>query len=132
MGCAAFSTLAQGLLSDKFVDGRLPADSRVTNKETLFSRALLTPEVLSKLGGLAEIAKERGQTLAQLSLAWALRDESVSTVVIGARSLAQIKENVKALDRLDFSSQELKKIDQYATDIEGVNLWPPNCQTSQV
>jgi L-glyceraldehyde 3-phosphate reductase len=104
----------------------------MSNKETLLSKDALKPEVLEYLRGLSEIAKERGQSLSQMALVWALRDHRVVSTVVGARSLEQIQENVESLKNLKFSDEELKQIDKFAKDIPGVNLWPPNCQTSNV
>ncbi len=132
IGCVAFSSLAQGLLSNKYTSGIIPEVSRMSNKETLLEKKILNPEVLTALNGLAKIAKNRNQTLSQMALAWVLRNKVVSSTVIGARSLEQIKENLGSLNNLSFSEAELNQIDQFAKNIPGVNLWPPNCQTSEV
>ena len=99
----------------------MPEGSRAAKPYSL-SREQLSDETLAKLRGLAEIADGRGQTLAQLALAWALRDPRVTSALIGASSVAQLEENVGALRRLDFSEDELAEIDRYATE-SGLNLW---------
>jgi L-glyceraldehyde 3-phosphate reductase len=132
MGCVAFTSLAQGLLSNKYLKGLPPANSRMNNADTLLNPALLSPEVLSRLKGLSDIARLRGQSLSQMALAWVLRNPVVVSTVVGARSVEQIIENINSLHRLEFSQTELKQIDDFAKNTEGVNLWPPNCQTSQV
>ncbi|MGH3011949.1 MAG: L-glyceraldehyde 3-phosphate reductase [Gaiellaceae bacterium] len=121
VGCIVFSPLAQGMLTHKYLDG-VPEGSRVTRDYAL-SEELLTAEALDKVRALNEIAGRRGQTLAQMALAWTLRDERVTSTLIGASSVEQLEENVAALDRLDFSEDELAEIDRYATE-SGVNLWP--------
>jgi L-glyceraldehyde 3-phosphate reductase len=127
MGCAAFTVLAQGLLTDKYTGDALPEVSRAANPSSLLPAELLTEDVLQRLRGLAAIAASRGQTLAQLAIAWVLRDPRVATVVIGARNINQLRESTKALDKLTFSQEELAAIDAFASDVSGVNLWPPNC-----
>src|SRR3989338_8361865 len=131
MGAGVFTPLAQGLLSDKYTTGKIPSISLASGQDTLLPPQLVNEKVVKKLKALSIIAKKRGQTLSQLALAWPLRDSRVASTVVGARTLAQIKENVRALKNLKFSVSELKEIDKYATDVKGVNLWPPNCQTSQ-
>ena len=120
VGCIGFSALAQGLLTDKYLDG-VPADSRAARYGT-FGAAELTEDNLERLRGLAGIAQERGQTLAQLALAWALRDPRMTSLVIGASSVAQLEQNVAALDRLEFTADELERIDAHAVE-GGVDLW---------
>lgn len=120
MGCIAFSPLAQGLLSDKYLNG-VPADSRAS-KGGSFLGEFLSERNLKMVNDLNKIAEQRGQTLAQMALAWALRDPRVTSVLIGASSVQQIEENVGALQRLDFSMQDLVSIDQVAQD-GGINLW---------
>jgi L-glyceraldehyde 3-phosphate reductase len=119
-GCIVFSPLAQGMLTDKYLDG-IPVGSRASRNET-FSSDLLTDETLAKVRALNEIAARRGQSLAQLALAWTLRDPRVTSTLIGASSVAQLEANVGALDNLDFSSDELEEIDRYATD-SSINIW---------
>jgi L-glyceraldehyde 3-phosphate reductase len=119
-GCIAFSPLAQGMLTDRYLDG-IPADSRVATGGAL-SRDMLTEERLAHVRALAAVAEARGQSLAQLALAWALRDPRMTSLVIGASSVAQLDANLDALGNLAFSDDELTAIDQYATDA-GINLW---------
>ena len=120
IGCIVFSPLAQGMLTDKYLDG-IPEGSRATRDGTL-SPELITDEALEKIRGLNEIAAARGQTLAQLALAWTLRDPRVTSALIGASSVAQLEANVAALDHLDFTEDELAEIDRFATE-SGINLW---------
>jgi L-glyceraldehyde 3-phosphate reductase len=119
-GCIAFSPLAQGMLTDRYLDG-VPADSRVATGGAL-SRDMLTEERLSEVRALGALAEARGQSLAQLALAWALRDPRMTSVVIGASSVSQLDANLGALDSLAFTDDELKAIDPYATDAD-INLW---------
>jgi L-glyceraldehyde 3-phosphate reductase len=119
-GCIAFSPLAQGMLTDRYLDG-IPADSRVATGGAL-SRDMLTEERLAHVRALAAAADARGQSLAQLALAWALRDPRMTSLVIGASSVAQLDANLDALDNLAFADDELIAIDRYATDA-GINLW---------
>ncbi|TML86985.1 MAG: L-glyceraldehyde 3-phosphate reductase [Actinobacteria bacterium] len=120
IGCIGFSPLAQGLLTDKYLGG-MPEDSRAA-REGSFSSAMLTDETLDKVRALNEIAQRRGQSLAQLALAWTLRDPRVTSALGGASSIEQLETNVAALDRLDFTDEDLAEIDHYATD-SGINLW---------
>jgi L-glyceraldehyde 3-phosphate reductase len=120
VGCIVFSPLAQGMLTDKYLDG-IPEGSRASRKATL-SPDLLTDEALEKIRALNEIGARRGQSLAQMALAWTLRDPRVTSALAGASSVAQLEANVAALERLDFSEDELTEIDSYATD-SGINLW---------
>jgi len=119
-GCIVFSPLAQGMLTDKYLDG-IPEGSRAS-RPTSLSPELLTDEALAKIRALNEIAGRRGQSLAQMALAWALRDERVTSALIGASSVAQLEDNVAALDRLGFTGEELAEIDRYATD-SAINIW---------
>ncbi|MFS2295355.1 MAG: L-glyceraldehyde 3-phosphate reductase [Actinomadura sp.] len=120
VGCIAFSPLAQGMLTDKYLGG-VPEGSRAS-KGTSFSANLLTEENVERIRSLNEIARGRGQSLAQLALAWALRDGRVTSALIGASSVAQLEENLAALDRPDFTEDELAEIDRYAVDA-GINIW---------
>ena len=120
IGCIVFSPLAQGMLSDKYLDG-IPEGSRASRSATL-SPDLLTPEVLEKIRSLNEIARLRGQTLAQMAVAWVLRDPRVTSALVGASSVEQLEANVAALDHVEFSPEQLDEIDRYATD-SGINLW---------
>jgi L-glyceraldehyde 3-phosphate reductase len=119
-GCIVFSPLAQGMLSDKYLDG-IPAGSRASRPATL-SPDLITEDALEKIRLLNEIANGRGQSLAQMALAWAVRDPRVTSALAGASSVAQLEANVAALERLDFGDDELEQIDRHATD-SGINLW---------
>jgi L-glyceraldehyde 3-phosphate reductase len=121
VGCIVFSPLAQGMLTDKYLAG-VPADSRASFESSSFSREWLTDENLERIRALNEIARRRGQTLAQLALAWTLRDERVTSTLIGASSVAQLEQNVAALDRPDFAADELAEIDRYAQE-GGINIW---------
>ena len=128
VGCIVFSPLAQGLLTSRYlrveptdVEHTLPADSRASRADS-FKPKMLTPEALERVHALADIAKRRGQTLAQLALAWCLRDPRVTSVLIGASSVAQLEENVGALANLEFSDSELEEIEGLA--VEGnINIW---------
>ena len=120
VGCIVFSPLAQGMLTDKYLDG-IPEGSRASWPSSL-SPNLLTDEALEKIRALNEIAAARGQSLAQLALAWVLRDPRVTSALIGASSVAQLEDNVGALASLDFTDEELAEIDRYATDSE-INIW---------
>jgi L-glyceraldehyde 3-phosphate reductase len=120
VGCIAFSPLAQGMLTSKYLDG-VPAESRMA-RDTSLSPELLTDQNLAHIRALNAIAGQRGQTLAQLALAWALRDDRVTSVLAGASSVAQLEHNVGALDRLDFTDDELAEIDRHAVE-GGIDLW---------
>ncbi|MEU4249887.1 L-glyceraldehyde 3-phosphate reductase [Amycolatopsis sp. NPDC026612] len=119
-GCIAFSPLAQGLLTDKYLTG-VPADSRAAQGKSL-DPGTLDDDRLGRVRALNAIAARRGQSLAQLALAWALRDSRVTSVLIGASSVRQLEDNVGALGNLGFSSEELTEIDGHATDAD-INLW---------
>jgi L-glyceraldehyde 3-phosphate reductase len=121
VGCIAFSPLAQGMLTDKYLNG-IPEGSRAEKSTGRLSKDFLTGDSLAKIRGLAEIAAERGQSLAQMALAWVLRQPQVTTVLIGASRVEQLDENVQALEKLDFSQEELARIDDLATE-QGINLW---------
>ncbi|MGC7100013.1 L-glyceraldehyde 3-phosphate reductase [Amycolatopsis lurida] len=119
-GCIAFSPLAQGLLTDRYLDG-VPAGSRAATGGAL-NEGMLTEENLTRVRALNEVAKRRGQSLAQLALAWALRDKRVTSVLIGASGVAQLEANVGSLGNLEFTEEELAEIERYA--VEGdINLW---------
>jgi L-glyceraldehyde 3-phosphate reductase len=126
IGCIAFSPLAQGLLTDRYLDG-IPAGSRAAHGSSL-DPAMLTEATLGRIRALTAIAADRGQSLAQLALAWALRHEAVTSVLIGASSVAQLEANVAALDRLEFTDGELAAIDEHALDA-GINLWAQSSAT---
>ena len=121
IGCICFSPLAQGMLTGKYLNG-IPEGSRASREGYALSKELLTDEALDKIRALSDLASGRGQTLAQMALAWTLRDARVTSTLIGASSVAQLEENVGALDRLDFTDDELAEIDRFATD-SGINLW---------
>jgi len=120
VGCIAFSPLAQGMLTDKYLSG-VPERSRAARRGS-FDPGALTAEVLERIRALDAIAKTRGQTLAQMALAWALRDSRVTSVLMGASSVAQLEDNMGALEGLAFTSEELASIDLHAIDA-GVNIW---------
>ena len=120
-GCIAFSPLAQGLLTDRYLHG-VPAGSRAAQRTSL-NPDTLTDEALGKVRALNAIAEERGQSLAQLALAWALRDPRMTSVLIGASSVAQLEDNVGALGNLEFTAEELAEIDEHARTEEDVDLW---------
>jgi L-glyceraldehyde 3-phosphate reductase len=120
VGCIAFSPLAQGMLTSKYLNG-VPEGSRASQDKSL-SPDLLTDQTLAHVRALDEMATARGQSLAQMALAWALRDERVTTVLIGASSVAQLDDSLGALENLAFTDDELKQIDGHAVD-GGINLW---------
>jgi L-glyceraldehyde 3-phosphate reductase len=121
IGCIAFSPLAQGMLTDRYLGGDIPADSRAAQGTSL-SPDLLTASALAHVRALNEMANSRGQSLAQMALSWSLRDSRVTSALIGASSVAQLEQNVAALDHLDFTPEELEAIDQHAVDA-GIDLW---------
>ncbi|MET9856445.1 L-glyceraldehyde 3-phosphate reductase [Streptomyces sp. NPDC006450] len=121
MGCISFVPLAQGLLTGKYLKG-IPEGSRATQGKSL-NPDLLSDEVLRRLNGLNEIAARRGQTLAQLALNWVLRDERMTSALIGASSVKQLEENVASLSGAPLSDQELKEIDSFAVSTPGANIW---------
>ena len=114
IGCIAFSVLNQGLLSDKYL-GQIPAGSRIAKAHTPMKADRLTDQLLHKISRLNDIALARGQSLAQMALAWVLRNKSVTTALCGASQPEQIEDNVKVLSYLDFSSEELARIDHIVT-----------------
>jgi L-glyceraldehyde 3-phosphate reductase len=120
VGCIGFSPLAQGMLTDKYLHG-IPEGSRASRDGSL-SPKLLTDEAMEKIRALNEIAQGRGQTLAQLALAWTLRDPRMTSTLVGASSVEQLESNVAAIDNLDFTDDELAEIDRYATDAQ-INIW---------
>jgi L-glyceraldehyde 3-phosphate reductase len=125
IGCIVFSPLGQGMLTEKYLDG-VPEDSRAA-QDHFFARDFLTDENLARVRALAEIAQRRGQSLAQLAIAWTLRDPRVTSALIGASSVEQLEQNVAALDNLDFADEELAEIDRHAVDA-GINLWAESSQ----
>ncbi len=120
VGCIVFSPLAQGMLTDKYLNG-IPEGSRASRDGSL-SPDSINEQTVAKARALNEIAQRRGQSLAQLALAWVLRDERVTSALVGASSVEQLEANIGALDRLDFSEDELKEIDSYATESD-INIW---------
>ena len=120
IGAIVFSPLAQGLLTDKYLNG-VPSDSRAASSR-FFKPQLLTAENIDRVRHLDSLAKRRGQSLAEMALAWVLRDRRVTSALIGARRPQQVAEAVKALSKLEFTAEELKEIDRFAVD-GGVNLW---------
>ena len=123
VGAIAFSPLAQGLLTDRYLDG-IPDRSRAARGGS-FKESLLTEANLANVRALGEIARGRGQTLAQMALAWTLRDPVVASALVGASSVAQLDDNLSALENLAFSADELAEIDRFAVE-GGVNLWAPS------
>jgi L-glyceraldehyde 3-phosphate reductase len=121
VGVIGFTALAQGLLTGRYLDG-IPADSRAAKGET-FDRDWLSEVMIERLRALNDLASRRGQTLAQLALAWALRDERVTSLVIGASSVEQLEQNVDALDNLELSADELAEIDRHTDAGADIDLW---------
>jgi L-glyceraldehyde 3-phosphate reductase len=119
-GCIAFSPLAQGMLTDRYLDG-IPANSRMAENSSL-SSDFLTEANLANIRALNDIARAREQSLAQLALAWAVRDPRVTSVLIGASSVAQLEQNIAALEHQGFTDDELAAIDRYAVE-GGIDLW---------
>jgi len=126
IGGIVFSPLAQGMLTDKYLDG-IPKGSRASRHGSL-SPDLINDRSLAKIRALNEIAARRGQTLAQLAIAWTLRDPRITSALIGASSVEQLEANVAALDRLDFTEEELAEIDRYATEAD-INIWAASSET---
>ena len=124
-GCIAFSPLAQGMLSDKYLNG-IPKESRATQKDTELSLDFLNNDTLENINQLNKIAKQRGQNLAQMALSWVLRKHEngtcVTTALIGARNSEQILDCISCINNLEFSSEELEKIDFFAIE-SGINIW---------
>ena len=120
VGVIAFSPLAQGLLTDRYLNG-VPADARAARSGSL-DRAQLDDETLAAIRGLTALAEARGQSLAQMAIAWTLRSSGVSSALVGASSVEQLDANLGAVSRLDFSDDELTAIDEFAVD-RGINLW---------
>jgi L-glyceraldehyde 3-phosphate reductase len=120
IGAIVFSPLAQGMLTDKYLDG-IPAHSRAATSH-FFDPKFLTPDTIARVRKLNEIASRRGQSLAQMALSWVLRDRRVTSALVGASRPEQIADSVEALDNADFTAEELAEIDRSAVDA-GVNLW---------
>ena len=121
IGCIAFSPLAQGMLSDKYLKG-IPKVSRANQKITSLDKKLITSRNITMIKDLNIIAKKRGQSLSQMSIAWILNNKAVTSALIGVRNLKQLKENVDTLKRLDFTNNELSLINKKAKD-GNINLW---------
>ena len=111
VGCIPFSPLAQGLLSDKYLQGNIPQQSRAAKEHGALQSDAITPVLLAKINGLNEIAKNRGQSLAQMAIAWLLKDNRVTTVLVGVSTLQQLHNNLDTLNNLDFENTELKQIE---------------------
>ena len=126
VGCIVFSPLAQGMLTDKYLNG-IPEGSRASRDGSL-SPSLIDEQALAKIKALNEIATRRGQTLAQLALAWTLRDPRVTSTLVGASSVEQLEANVATLEKLDLTEDELAEIDRYATEAD-INLWAASSRT---
>jgi L-glyceraldehyde 3-phosphate reductase len=120
MGCIVFSPLGQGMLTSKYLDG-IPEDSRAA-KDGFLKKSFLNDENLARIRALNEIASRRRQSLAQMAIAWVLRDERITSALIGASSVAQLEDSLGALDSVDFSDEELAEIDRHAVD-SGINIW---------
>ena len=120
VGAIVFSPLGQGLLTDRYLNG-VPEDSRVRIGEA-FSENLITDETIARVTALNEIAARRGQSLAQLAIAWSLRDSRVTSALIGASSVEQLEQNVASVENLHFTVEELAEIDRHAVD-SGINIW---------
>jgi L-glyceraldehyde 3-phosphate reductase len=121
VGCIPFSPLAQGLLTDRYLSG-VPAGSRATQGKSM-NESMLNDETLGRIRALNEIAKRRGQSLAQMAILWVLRDPRVTSALIGASSVGQLEDSLKALDGAPFDDEELAEIDRHAQTVEGVDLW---------
>jgi len=120
VGCIAFSPLAQGLLTDRYLNG-IPADSRFARGVSARA-SMVTDETLARIRALTEIAENRGQSLAQMAVSWVLRNQEVTSALVGASSVTQLEANVAAIDNLAFTPDELAAIDEHATDA-GINIW---------
>ncbi len=120
IGCIAFSPLAQGLLTNKYLNG-VPENSRVTAEDT-FLKSFLNEENLNRVRALNELARGRGQTLAQMAIAWVLRDQRITSALIGARNVEQLDNSLDAIKKLQFTDAELKTIDRYAQE-GGIDIW---------
>ncbi|TFC47280.1 L-glyceraldehyde 3-phosphate reductase [Cryobacterium sp. TMT2-17-1] len=123
VGCIAFSPLAQGLLTDRYLNG-VPEGSRASQAGSM-SRDMVNDQTVGRIRALTEIADARGQSLAQLALSWVLRRETVTTALVGASSVKQLETNIAAIDNLAFTDAEITAIDEHAVDM-GINLWEPS------
>jgi L-glyceraldehyde 3-phosphate reductase len=129
VGCIAFSPLAQGLLTKKYLSG-IPEDARVV-RGVHFPKDTLNDETLQHVRALNSMAESRGQTLAQMAIAWVLRDPRVTSALIGARTVQQLEDSLGALQRLDFSAGELQQIDQHAAE-GGIDIWKASSSLKEV
>lgn len=125
IGSIVFSPLAQGMLTDKYLKG-IPEGSRASQDKSLKTN-FLSEENLSRIRSLNEIAQKRGQSLAQMAIAWVFREKRITTALIGASKTSQVEDCVKAIDKLDFTAQELAEIDQYAKEGD-INLWAQSAE----
>ena len=123
IGCIVFSPLAQGMLSDKYLD-KIPKNSRAFKKSSL-DKSKITKSYIEKIRGLAKIAKKRDQTISQLAISWVLRHKTVTSALIGSRTVKQLNECLGSLKNLEFSKSEIKKINRFAKD-EKINIWEPS------
>jgi len=128
-GCIAFSPIAQGLLSDRYLNG-VPADARAARGGS-FKQDLIKPQTIEHIRALNEIAKKRGQSLAQMAIAWVLRDPRVTSALIGARTIEQLDNSLDAVNNLAFSPEELAEIDAHAQD-SGINIWGSSSEIKSV
>jgi L-glyceraldehyde 3-phosphate reductase len=120
VGSIVFSPLAQGMLTDKYLDG-IPEDSRAA-KDGFLKKSFLSEDNMARIRGLREIAERRGQSLPQMAIAWVLRDPRVTSALVGVRTVEQLEDSLRALERLDFSDDDLAAVEQHAVD-SGVNIW---------
>ena len=123
VGCIAFSPLAQGFLSQKYLS-RIPSGTRVSENSS-FSKDLITKKNTKIINDLNLIAKKRGQSLSQMALAWVINNKAITSALIGVRNVKQLRDNIAALNNLKFSKEEIRKIDQKAKE-GGINLWAPS------
>jgi L-glyceraldehyde 3-phosphate reductase len=121
IGCIVFSPLAQGMLTDRYLGG-VPEGSRASHPGSMSVERMLTEGNLAKIRALNQVAQRRGQSLAQMAIAWVLRDPVVTSALVGASSVEQLEQNLAALNKLEFSAEELKEIDRNATE-SGINIW---------
>jgi L-glyceraldehyde 3-phosphate reductase len=121
VGCIAFSPLAQGLLTNKYLSG-VPGNTRATAENSSLLKDFLKPENIARVRALSDVAKQRGQSLAQMAIAWVLRDKRVTTALIGARNVEQLDNSLDAVKKLEFSQAELAEIERHAQDA-GIDLW---------
>tara|TARA_B100001123_G_C15142051_1_gene959918 strand:- start:718 stop:1152 length:435 start_codon:yes stop_codon:yes gene_type:complete len=123
LGCIVFSPLAQGMLSEKYRN-KIPKNSRMSEKSSL-DKNYITKSYLKKIEGLSKIAKKRNQTISQMAIAWVLRNKTITSALIGARTVNQLNECLDSLKNIKFTKNELKSIDKFAKE-EKINLWEPS------